>query len=149
MAPRLNPAGNPDALKFLQHLAAAAAVVDQSVLPAATRELIKIRASQINGCTYCTDMHIKDALKAGESQQRINLVAVWREATVFTDAERAALELAEEGTRIADTAGGVSNEVWERAAEHHTEEELVAMVAAITVINAFNRLNVIVQNPAG
>jgi alkylhydroperoxidase family enzyme len=80
---------------------------------------------------------------------RLNLVAAWREATVFTEAERAALELAEQGTRIADAAGGVTDEAWENAAKHYDEEQLAALVSLIAVINAFNRLNVIVQQPAG
>jgi AhpD family alkylhydroperoxidase len=77
---------------------------------------VRLRASQINGCGFCTDMHTKEALHAGESQQRLNLVAAWREAKVFTEAERAALELAEQGTRIADAAGGVTDEAWANAA---------------------------------
>ncbi len=87
---------------------------------------MKIRASQINGCGFCTDMHTKDALHAGETQTRLNLIAAWREATVFSDAERAALELAEQGTRIADAAGGVSDEAWANAAKHYDEEQLAA-----------------------
>lgn len=110
---------------------------------------MKLRASQINGCGFCTDMHTKDALGAGETQLRLNLVAAWREATVFTEAERAALELAEQGTRIADAAGGVPDEVWANAAKHYDEEQLGALVAVIAVINAYNRLNVMVRQPAG
>ena len=91
---------------------------------------MKLRASQINGCGFCTDMHIKDALHAGESQQRLNLVAAWREAKVFTEAERAALELAEQGTRIADAAGGVTDEAWANAAKHYDDDQLVALVTA-------------------
>ena len=106
-------------------------------------------ASQINGCGFCTDMHIKDALHAGESQQRLNLVAVWREAKVFTEAERAALELAEQGTRIADGAGGVTDEAWANAAKHYDDDQLVALVAVIALINAYNRMNVIIRRPAG
>jgi alkylhydroperoxidase family enzyme len=86
---------------------------------------------------------------AGESAQRLNLVAVWREATVFTQAERAALELTEEATRIADAAGGVPDAVWANAAEHYDEDQLAALVGVITVINAFNRGNVMLQTPAG
>ena len=111
MEARLNTHGNAIAMKFVKYINSAGKVLHESTLPAATQELVKIRASQINGCGYCTDMHIKDATAAGETQQRLNLVAVWREATVFTDAERAALELTEQGTRIADAAGGVSDEV--------------------------------------
>ena len=94
-------------------------------------------------------MHTKDALHAGESQTRLNLVAVWREATVFTEAERAALELTEEGTRIADAAGGVSDEVWANAAKHYDQEQLEALVCLVALINVYNRLNVITRQPAG
>jgi alkylhydroperoxidase family enzyme len=94
-------------------------------------------------------MHGKDAIHAGDSWERLNLVATWREATVFTDAERAALELAEQGTRTADTAGGVTDQAWENAAAHFDEEQLAALVCVIALINAFNRGNVIVRQPAG
>jgi AhpD family alkylhydroperoxidase len=110
---------------------------------------VKIRASQINGCAACTDMHTKDALHAGESQTRLNLVAAWREATVFTEPERAALELTEQGTRIADAAGGVSDEAWADAVKHFDEEQLGALVCLIALINVYNRLNVITRHPAG
>lgn len=93
-------------------------------------------------------MHTKDAAHAGETPVRLNLVAAWREATVFTDAERAALELTEQGTRLADT-GGVTDEVWANAAKHHDAEQLTALVSLIAVINAFNRLNVITQQRGG
>jgi len=108
-----------------------------------------LTASQINGCGYCTDMHTKDAAHAGESQIRLNLVAAWREATVFTEAERAALELAEQGTRIADGAGGVTDEAWANAAQHYDEDQLGALVSLIADINTWNRLNVITRQPAG
>jgi alkylhydroperoxidase family enzyme len=94
-------------------------------------------------------MHTKEAAAAGETSVRINLVAAWREATVYTEAERAALELAEQGTRIADGAGGVPDDVWERAAKHYDEEQLVALVTLIAFMNTANRLNVILQQPAG
>ena len=123
--------------------------MSESTLPVATQDLVKIRASQINGCGFCTDMHTKDAAHAGETSVRLNLIAAWREATVFTDAERAALELAEQGTRIADAAGGVSDEAWLNAAKYYDEEELAALVATIALINAFNRMNVMVRQPAG
>ncbi|MFI6340950.1 carboxymuconolactone decarboxylase family protein [Streptomyces sp. NPDC050535] len=149
MDARLNLFASPVSAAFGKHLVSAGRLLADSTLPAATQELVKLRVSQINGCGFCTDMHTKDAAHAGESATRLNLVAAWREATVFTDAERAALELAEQGTRIADAAGGVSDEVWARAAKHYDEEQLAALVCAITLINAFNRLNVIVQQPAG
>jgi AhpD family alkylhydroperoxidase len=149
MDARLNLFGNPVAAKVLRHITSAGKAVEGSTLPAATQELVKIRASQINGCGFCTDMHTKDAAQAGETSVRLNLVATWREATVFTDAERAALELAEQGTRIADAAGGVTDEVWANAAKYYDEDQLAALVSIIAVINAFNRFNVIVQQPAG
>ena len=124
-------------------------MVADSTLPAATQELVKIRASQINGCGFCTDMHTKDAAHAGETSVRLNLIAAWREATVFTDPERAALELTEQGTRIADAAGGVSDEPWANAAKHYDEDQLAALVSLIALINAYNRMNAIVRQPAG
>jgi AhpD family alkylhydroperoxidase len=149
MEARLNYVGNPMASKFIKHINSAAAALQDAGLPSSTQELVKLRASQINGCGFCTDMHTKDALHAGETQQRLNLVAAWREATVFTEAERAALELAEQGTRIADAAGGVPDEVWENAAKHYDYDQLLALVGVIALINAYNRMNVIVQQPAG
>jgi len=136
-------------MKVVKHVNAAGRVLAESSLPSATQELVKLRASQINGCGVCTDMHTKDALAAGESQQRLNLVAAWREATVFTEAERAALELAEQGTRIADASGGVSDEAWVNAAKHFNDEQLAALVTVIALINMFNRFNVITRQPAG
>ena len=91
MDARLNYQGNAVAMKFVKYLISAGKVVSDSALPAATQQLVEIRASQINGCAVCTDMHTKDAAHAGETQLRLNLVAVWREATAFTEAERAAL----------------------------------------------------------
>ena len=112
-------------------------------------ELVRIRASQLNHCAFCLDMHSKDAAAAGETSVRLNLVAAWREATVFTESERAALELAEQGTRIADASGGVTDEAWLNATKHYDEEQLAALVSLIALINTFNRFNVIVQQPAG
>lgn len=149
MDARLNLFGNAVAMKSLKHVISANKVLADSTLPYATQELVRLRASQINGCAGCIDMHTKDAAAAGETSLRLNLVAAWREATVFTDAERAALELAEQGTRIADAAGGVTDEAWANAAKYYDEEELAALVCAIALINAFNRVNVITQQPAG
>jgi AhpD family alkylhydroperoxidase len=149
MDARLGIAGTPTGGKFVKYLVGANNVVKDSTLPATTQELVKLRASQINGCGYCTDMHTKDVLQAGDSQVRINLVAAWRESKVFSDAERAALELTEQGTRLADAAGGVTDEAWADAAEHYDDDQLAALVAQIAVINAFNRANVIVRRPAG
>jgi AhpD family alkylhydroperoxidase len=136
--------------KFGKHFNTAARVVTaSSTLPPGIANLVLIRASQINGCAVCVDMHTKDAGHAGETSVRLNLVAAWRDAKVFTDAERAALELAEQGTRIADAAGGVGDEAWTNAAKYYDSEQLAALVATIAVINAYNRLNVIMQNQGG
>ncbi|MFD3654842.1 carboxymuconolactone decarboxylase family protein [Streptomyces sp. NPDC058620] len=149
MNARLNVFANPVATALMKHFNMAGKAVTESGLPATTQELVKIRASQINGCGFCTDMHTKDAAHQGETSTRLHLISVWREATVFTDAERAALELTEQGTRIADAAGGVPDEVWANAAKYYDESQLVALVSLIAVINAYNRLNVIIQQPAG
>jgi AhpD family alkylhydroperoxidase len=149
MEARLTLQGSETFMKFAKYINSAGKVVHDSGLPAATQELVKIRASQINGCAYCTDMHTKDAALAGETQLRLNLVAVWREATVFTEAERAALELAEQGTRIADASGGVTDEAWANAAKHYDDEQLAALVCLIGLINLYNRGNVITRQPAG
>jgi AhpD family alkylhydroperoxidase len=149
MEPRLSYYGDGVAAKFAKHLNAAGRAVTESALPAATQELVKIRASQINGCAACTDMHTKDAERAGETSVRLNLVAAWREATVFTEAERAALELTEQGTRIADAAGGVTDEAWANAAKNYDDEQLAGLVCLIALINTYNRLNVITKQPGG
>ncbi|GAA2471969.1 carboxymuconolactone decarboxylase family protein [Winogradskya humida] len=148
MQARIDAFGTELAPKIVKYFVSANKVLVGSTLPAATQELVKIRASQINGCGWCLDMHTKDAAAAGETSVRLNLVGAWREATVFTEAERAALELAEQGTRIADSAG-VTDDVWANAAKHYDEEQLMALVATIALINAFNRMNVITRQPAG
>jgi AhpD family alkylhydroperoxidase len=149
MDARLNYVDSPIGEKFVKYLVSAGKVVHDSTLPTATLQLVEIRASQINGCAVCIDMHTKDAAAAGESALRLNMVAAWREATVFTEAERAALELAEQGTRLADAAGGVTDEAWANAAKHYDSDQLAALVAAIAGINAWNRLNAITRQPGG
>ncbi|NEB78679.1 carboxymuconolactone decarboxylase family protein [Streptomyces sp. SID14478] len=149
MEARLNMFASKTAMGFVKRLVGANAPIADSALPAATQELVKIRASQINGCSGCLDMHTKEATAAGETALRLHLVAAWREATVFTEAERAALEVTEQGTRLADGAGGVTDEAWADAAKHYDEDQLGALVCLIAAINAFNRLNVITQQPAG
>jgi AhpD family alkylhydroperoxidase len=148
MEPRLDIMNNTVAATVVKYLVSANKAAADSALPAATQELMKIRAAQINGCGFCLDMHTKDAAKAGETSVRLNLVAAWREATVFTEAERAALELTEQGTRIAD-GGGVTDEAWANAAKHYDDDQLVTLVAQLAIINAFNRLNVVLRRPAG
>ncbi|MEU2559858.1 carboxymuconolactone decarboxylase family protein [Streptomyces longispororuber] len=149
MDARLNYVTSPTAGKALKYLMSAGRTLKESALPAATQELVALRVSQINGCAVCVDMHTKEAAAAGESAVRLNLVAAWREANVFTEAERAALELAEQGTRIADAAGGVSDEAWERAATHYDEEQLTALVLLVSFMNLATRMNVIARLQGG
>ena len=149
MDARMNLYENETAMKFAKYINSAGRVLSESSVPQLTQELVKLRASQINGCGFCTDMHTKDAAAAGETQQRLNLVAAWREATVFTDAERAALELSEQGTRIADASGGVTDECWANVTQHYDDDQQAALVGLVAVINMYNRLNVITRQPAG
>ena len=149
MDARLDYASSEILQKFVKHLNSAAAAMPQGTLPLATVNLVLTRASQINGCAACLDMHTKDAGHAGETSVRLNLVAAWRDAKVFTDVERAALELTEQGTRIADAAGGVTDEAWANAAKHYDTDQLAALVCTIAIINTYNRLNVICGNQGG
>jgi AhpD family alkylhydroperoxidase len=149
MDARFNLFDNEIAVKFSKRFAGAAMVIAQSPLPRSTQELVSLRASQINGCGWCADMHTKEAAAAGETQVRLNLVATWRESTVFSEAERAALALAEEGTRLADASPGVSDETWARVREHYDDDQIVALIAGIALINAANRLAVIVHQRGG
>ncbi|MFF0480644.1 carboxymuconolactone decarboxylase family protein [Streptomyces sp. NPDC004779] len=149
MDARLDLFASPIAAKVVKHLASAGFGISDAVLPHSTQELVKIRASQINGCGFCLDMHTKDAAAAGETALRLHMVAAWREAKVYTEAERAALELTEQGTRLADHHTGVTDAAWENAAKHYDEEQLAALVSLIALINAFNRINVMTQQPAG
>ena len=149
-APRIDYNNSEILQKFGRHFnTAARTVTSQSTLPPGIANLVLIRASQINGCAVCLDMHTKDAEHEGETSVRLNLVGAWRDAKVFTDAERAALELADQGTRIADGAGGVTDEAWANAAKHYDDDQLAALVSLIALINAYNRLNVITRRPGG
>lgn len=152
MTARLSLFQNPDgtAARAAGHFAAASkTILADSSLPAATQKLVLLRTSQINGDSYATDVWSKNAAAAAESATRINLVAAWRQSTVFTDAERAALALAEQGTRIADVARGVSDETWAAAAEHYDADQLADLVILIALINATNRMSVITRQPGG
>lgn len=149
MTARIDMLGTELGASFTRRIVGANQVVARSALSPTIRELVNLRASQINGCGFCTDMHTKDAVAAGETQQRLHLVAAWHEATVFTEAERAALALAEEGTRLADANPGVSDATWASVRAHFDDEQIAALVAQIALINAFNRLNAIVRTPAG
>jgi AhpD family alkylhydroperoxidase len=112
MDARFDLFANEISARFAKRFANTSMVIHDSPLPKSTQELVSLRASQINGCGWCVDLHTKEAAAAGETAARLNLVAVWREATVFTEAEQAALALAEEGTRLADAHQGVSDETW-------------------------------------
>jgi AhpD family alkylhydroperoxidase len=134
-----NPALSvPGALQALQALGRAA---NGAGIPETTLYMVHLRASQINGCAVCVDIHSRELEHAGEGSERIHTVATWRETPYFSDAERAALALTEAATRLADHPDPVSDEVWDEAARHYTEPQLAALVVAIAAINAFNRLN--------
>jgi len=149
MEPRLNLFETPLGAKFAQRFANASLVIHQSPLPRSTQELVSMRASQINGCGWCLDYHTKEAAAAGESVLRLNLVAGWRESTVFTEAEQAALALAEEGSRLADAYQGVSDGTWAQVRKHYDDDQVAALVCLVAMINAANRLAVIVHQKGG
>ncbi|MFE0808958.1 carboxymuconolactone decarboxylase family protein [Streptomyces sp. NPDC058794] len=146
---RFNLLENEFGGRFAKRFAGAGMLVHQSALPKSTQELVSLRASQINGCGHCVDMHVKEAAAAGESAVRLHLVAVWRESTVFTEAERAALALAEEGTRLADAHQGVSDETWAQVRKHYDDDQIAALICQVALINAANRLAVITHQKGG
>ena len=134
------------AMQPTQDLWAAAA---KSGLPARTLDLIHLRTSQINGCSYCVDSGSRNAKKSGETDERLFAVATWRDAPYFSDAERAALALAESVTRLSDRPDPVPDAVWDEAARHYDEPALAALVIAIATVNVWNRLNVSTRQVAG
>lgn len=148
MQPRIqSPALSvPGALTGLQRLSAAAGKAD---IPATTHYLMHLRASQINGCGVCVDMHSRELRLAGEPDERIMCVAAWREVPYFDDAERAALALTEAATRLPDSGDPVPDDVWDEAARHYGEDQLAALVLSIAAINAWNRLNVATRQVGG
>jgi AhpD family alkylhydroperoxidase len=135
----------PDAMKALQTLGD----LTKNGLPEKLLELVHLRASQINGCSACVDMHPKLAKKAGETDERLFSVAAWRDTPYFSEGERAALALTEALTRISDRADPVPDAIWNEADKHFDEQELAALILAIANINVWNRLNVAVRQPAG
>ncbi|MEV4312251.1 carboxymuconolactone decarboxylase family protein [Actinocrispum sp. NPDC049592] len=149
MQPRFNLLTNEISAKFSKRFANASMVIEQSPLPKTTQELVSLRASQINGCGWCIDFHVKEAAAAGEDAVRLHLVAAWREATVFTEAEQAALAFAEEGTRLADADTGVSDETWALVRKHYDDDQIAALVCLVAMINAANRMAVIVHQKGG
>ncbi|MGV9325800.1 carboxymuconolactone decarboxylase family protein [Streptosporangium sandarakinum] len=136
----------PAAMKPIMELMKAA---QSQGLPQELMEMIHLRVSQINGCSFCVDAGYKNLRKLGESDERVGLVSAWREAPYYTDAERAALELAEASTRLADRADGVPDDVWNRAADHFDERQLASILLMTAVTNLFNRLNAPIRQVAG
>lgn len=136
----------PDAMKGIQNIFKA---MHQGGVPQATLELVHLRASQINSCGACVSGGIATAKKAGETDERLHQVAAWRESSLFTDAERAALALAEAATRLADRPGAVTDEIWDDAADHFDEQGLSAIILMIATANFFNRINTTIKEPAG
>jgi AhpD family alkylhydroperoxidase len=123
--------------------------IEKSGVPRATIELMYMRASQINGCSVCVDIHFRTLKKIGEKDERIFAVAAWREAPYYSDAERAALALAEAATRLNDRADPVPDEIWKEVARHYDETALSALVMATGLINLFNRLNAVTRQVGG
>ena len=136
----------PEAMQALLALDKAST---QDGLPYPTRKLVHLRASQINGCGVCTDMHSRELKQAGQSDERLFAVAAWRDTPYFTEAERAALALTECVTRLSDRADAVPDDVWHEAARHYDERALAALVLQIGAINLWNRLNAAVKQVAG
>ncbi len=136
----------PDAMKGIQSIIGAA---HSAGVPSATMELAHLRASQVNGCSPCVYSGAISAKKAGESDERLFAVAAWRETDLFTDAERAAMALAESMTRLADRPDPVPDEVWDEAARHFDEKQLAGLVLWVATTNLFNRLNATTKQPAG
>lgn len=136
----------PDAMRALFALDKS---TDGKGVPFVTRKLVDLRASQINGCSFCVDMHSRELKKAGESDERIFAVGAWRESPYFTDAERAALALAEAVTRLSDRSDPVPDDIWNEAARHYDEQALAALLVSIALINVWNRLNASVKQVAG
>ncbi|MDQ3513565.1 MAG: carboxymuconolactone decarboxylase family protein [Chloroflexota bacterium] len=118
-------------------------------VPPRTLDMVHLRASQINGCGYCVDMHARDLRRGGETDARVFAVAAWRDTTYFTDAERAALVLTEAVTRLSDRPDAVPDDIWAEAARHYDQAALSALVLSIAMINLWNRLNVTTRQMAG
>ena len=136
----------PEALQALQALGKA---VHKGGVPPQTIELVHLRASQINGCSVCVEMHARDLKKAGESDERIFAVAAWRDTPYFTDAERAALDLSEAMTLLCDRSDAVPDAVWDEAVRHYDEQALAALTLSIASVNLWNRLNAATRQMAG
>ncbi|NEC14746.1 carboxymuconolactone decarboxylase family protein [Streptomyces sp. SID8014] len=149
MEPRINLMTNKLGAKVSKRIYNVNLAIQEVSLSKSLMELVELRVSQINGCGWCVDVHTKEAAGAGVSALRINLVAAWRDSTVFTEAERAALALAEEGTRLADAHQGVSDETWDQVRKHYDADQTAALVSLVAMINAANRLGVITRMQGG
>ena len=149
MEPRIDLVSNEIGAKISKRMYNVSLAIEQSPLPKSTQELVSMRASQIVGCGWCLDIHTKEAAAAGETPLRLNLVAAWRHATVFTEAERAAFALTEEGTRLADADHSVSDETWDQVRKHYDDDQIAALVCLIALINATTRLSVMVNYEGG
>ena len=136
----------PEAMQALQALSVAA---EKGGIPARTLGLVHLRASQINGCSVCLDMHSRMMKKAGETDERLFALAAWRDAPYFNDAERAALALTEVVTRLSDRSDPVPDDVWQDAARHYDERKLATLLINIAAINVWNRLNVSTRQVPG
>ena len=141
-----NMTSQPDLTTGVQHLFKG---IYAGGVPKETLELVHLRASQINGCSFCVDAGAKNAAKAGMSPDKLAAVAAWYDSEVFDDAERAALALTEAATRLADRPGAVTDEIWAEAARHYNEQQLGALVLMVAISNLFNRLNTTFRRPAG
>ncbi|HEY6459049.1 MAG TPA: carboxymuconolactone decarboxylase family protein [Polyangiaceae bacterium] len=142
-SPALSLPGAFDAIQALHKS------VETADVPRVTLELMNLRASQINGCSVCVDMHWRGLRKLGEKDERIFSVGAWREAPYYSDAERAALALTEATTRLSDRSDPVPDEVWAEAARHYDETQLSALVLSIGMINMWNRLNAATRQVSG
>jgi AhpD family alkylhydroperoxidase len=146
MAARIQTAPNPDVTTGVQHLFKG---IYAGGVPKDTLELVHLRASQINGCSFCVNAGAHNMTKAGVSPEKQAAVAAWYDSELFDDAERAALALTEAATRLADRPGAVTDEIWDEAAKHYDERQLGALVLMIGVSNFFNRINTTLRTPPG
>ena len=141
-----NTTPNPDVTTGVQHLFKA---IYAAGVPQQTLELVHLRASQINGCSFCVDAGAKGAAKAGMSTEKVSAVAAWYDNPLFDEAERAVLALTEAATRLADRPGAVTDEIWANVAQHFNEEQLSAIVMMVGVSNFFNRINTTFRTAPG
>lgn len=146
MPPRSTAKTSPETMTAIQHLYKA---MYSSGVDASTLELVHLRASQVNGCSACVDAGIESAKKAGVSVEKLLAVSAWVESPQFTDAERAALAMTEAATRLADSPGAVTDEIWDEAAKHFDDAQLNGLVLMIATTNFFNRINTTLRVPAG